>query len=314
MAKARPSDNFSREAASDDEEAPFALSSWLNTQCMTGLDPNWFLPLKRLQKLSRLVADAQKNSPGKQSWFLADTNLSDWIPPWVGIDLEASAKKALIKDWETCLRDAKHSSKCIACLTCFWYSHAAAEAVSFPAVLIHLQLLNKLASERALSFVLSYSRTLMAKIRRHIKEDGSRNVDSYLIHLDLEIVHDIDLRSSRKQPPPPRIEPEAKRKQRRLGGGRDEKPPPTKKADTSNLPSQRNSSAGAARASAASAKKADSEKDLVNGRICFWHAPHLKKVCSKKECTMLHLDTMKEDLKVRYERALTSYGGANKPK
>ena len=305
-------DGLKSDVNSDDEyDSSVDLPAWLRRKELRGLTAQWFLPLKKLNKLNSLYVKAQLRYPSARSCFLADGYLEDFIPPWVGMDLHRNEQEALTRSWRNDLRDGRNSSRCICFLKCFWLSHAAVGICDLSVVYVHESLLLQLAADHTLTFMLKYHRRLQAKILSHVKEDGSRSINSFLYELNDSIVTELEIKEPRPRDQalrdrPPRETPEARK--RRLDDKRssEDTPPPKRPRVVAPINLQ-------PRVKAPAAKTSARPTSTTSESICFFHHPAQGKSCTRQGCKFTHLDTAQPQFLKRYESALSNYKGSARP-
>ena len=162
----------------------------------------------------------------------------------------------------------------------------------------------------SLTFMLKYSRALQAKILSHVKEDGSRTIDSFLQKLNEPIVTELEIKQQRPRG----------RDTRDTRPDRDTRDTRKRRFDdkrTSEDTPQKRPRGGAQlnltpRVAAPAAKGA--AKPPSSSGICFFHHPAQNKTCSRDRCSFTHLDTTQKSGLERYEKALASYKGSAKPR
>ena len=99
----------------------------------------------------------------KSGAILSSESIEKWVPQYIGADLPAVAQKKLVADREKL--ETLTLAQLLENSSAFWLTHGVANKVTPIAVLRHMMLLVKIASEHSTAVAVQYERTLLQHIR-----------------------------------------------------------------------------------------------------------------------------------------------------
>ena len=247
--------------------------------------------------MDALFQKAKGSKPGKASHFVTETTLENWIPSWLGASRTPPVKKSLLTQWKKGLQGGQGPVAFLASTMTLWLSHASLGIITFQDVFLHLLLFLRVISEKDLLYAVKYERHLQVHIMNHIKSSGASSVASFLVKIQPEVAHDMDLDLNQRQV---------------SASSKDLKTPPRRtRPSRSRTPT---------RPQRDKAKPSKTKESTSKKGICFFHDP-----ASGKECKFAsdpskrprdHLDTLQAPMKARFDAAKASYhpSGRFKPK
>ena len=277
---------------SDEQEGVFDLGTLLSTDFNSSLDPTWFSEVKRLQSL----ALAAQKASARNSQVLAASNIELWPPSWIGEDLPHSVRQNLIKTHTAKVR--QDFRRFLMNTIVFWLSHFSVGIVTLPAVFAHICTLLRLSTEHSDRIATSYAHYLQSYILSSFKAGRRLELNRLISHLDSDLLGKVLQKHRSSDKPVSDEDPNHHNKRRHRS--RDRRPSKARRTSRDRRPTK-DDKPHPKKTSQPPAKNSEPHQK----HICFLHDPSRGLNCSSTSCraTKSHLDTNKEDLKARYDKA-----------
>ena len=278
---------------SEEHEGVFDLGTLLSTDVNSSLDPTWFSEVKRLQSL----ALASQKASARNSQVLAASNIELWPPSWIGEDLPHSVRQNLIKTHTAKVR--QDFCRFLMNTIVFWLSHFSVGIVTLPAVFAHICTLLRLKTEHSDRIATSYAHYLQSYILSSIKAGRRLELNRLIAQVDSDLLGKV-LQKHKSSDKPASDEDLNHHNKRERRPSRTRRSSKARRTSRDRRPAKEDNP-HPKRTSQPPAKTADPHQK----HICFLHDPSRGLNCSSTSCraTKSHLDTNKDDLKARYDKA-----------